>query len=359
MTSRDAWARASGSMGEVFRFVPQERPRPGRGLRLVRGPAVLAAGVPLAAATVAACASPQGSAPTPSTSHAAGSTETAAPAAPPAPETAATVSASPVRPSKVLVVMEENRSYANTARNMPYLVGLGSKYGHATAMRGVTHPSLPNYLAIAGGSTFGITDDRSPSSHPLVSSTVFGQARAAGRQARVYAEGMTTACQRFNTGRYAVRHNPWTYFTSSAEHTGCRANDVPAGTTTSGALHNDIVAGRLPTVGMLVPDVCHDGHDCSAATADAWLRRWMPAIMAGPDYRAGRLAVVITFDEDDKRSGNLVYTAVVHPSLHGKTVTKALNHYSLSASLSRISGRTPLRKAATAPPFLTAFGLAG
>ena len=344
-------------MDVVSRFVPLHRPRRGCSRRRIRGPVALAATLALSA-TLTACASPQGSAPAPSTSHSAGSPESEASAAPPAPETAATLAASPAQPSKVLVIVEENRSYANTARNMPYLVSLGSKYGHATAMRGVTHPSLPNYLAIAAGSTFGITDDRNPSSHPLSAATVFGQARAAGKQARVYAEGMTTACQRFNTGRYAVRHNPWTYFTSSAEYNGCRANDLPSGTTTSGALHNDIVAGRLPTVGMLVPDVCHDGHDCSAATADAWLKRWVPAIMAGPDYRAGRLAVVITFDEDDRRAGNLIYTAVVHPTLHGKTVTKALNHYSLSASLSRISGRTPLRKAATAPPFLTAFGLA-
>ena len=341
-------------MGDVFRLVRPARPRPGGTRRPVHAPVALAAGAALTAATVAACASPQASAPTTSTPLTVSST-TAAPAAP---ETAATLSAATTRPSKVLVIMEENRSYANTARNMPYLVGLGTKYGHTTAMHGVTHPSLPNYLAIAGGSTFGISDDRSPSSHPLSSATVFGQARAAGKTARVYAEGMTSACQRVNTGRYAVRHNPWTYFTSATERSGCRANDVAAGTTTSGALHNDIVAGRLPTVGMLVPDVCHDGHDCSPGTADAWLKRWVPAIMAGPDYRAGRLAVVITFDEDDNRSGNRVYTAVVHPSLHGTTVTKSLNHYSLSASLSRITGQKPLRKAATAPPFLTAFGLA-
>ena len=327
------------------------------------------AGATLIAATLSACASPRTgttpSAAASSSSPGSSTTATGSPtsAAPPSaasvsPQTAATVSAVAPRPSKVLVIMEENRSYANTARNMPYLVSLGSKYGHTTAMHGVTHPSLPNYLAIAGGSTFGISDDRAPSSHPLVSTTVFGQARAAGKQARVYAEGMTSACQRVNSGRYAVRHNPWTYFTSSSERSGCRANDVPSGTTTSGALHNDIVAGRLPTVGMLVPDVCHDGHDCSPGTADAWLKRWVPAIMAGPDYRAGRLAIVITFDEDDNRSGNRVYTAVVHPSLHAKTVTTTLNHYSLSASLSRIAGQKPLRKAATATPFLTAFGLA-
>ena len=38
---------------------------------------------------------------------------------------------------------------------MPYLAGLAGEFGRTTAYRAVTHPSLPNYLAVAGGSTFG------------------------------------------------------------------------------------------------------------------------------------------------------------------------------------------------------------
>ena len=72
--------------------------------------------------------------------------------------------------------------------------------------------------------------------------------------------------------------------------------------------------GSLPNAGMVVPDLCHDAHDCSLATADTWFQTWMTRIQAGPDWRPARLAVVLTADEDDKSAGNRVLTVVAHPS---------------------------------------------
>ncbi|HEY0645964.1 MAG TPA: alkaline phosphatase family protein, partial [Nocardioides sp.] len=96
---------------------------------------------------------------------------------------------------------------------MPFTYGLASTYGHATAYTAMTHPSLPNYLAIVSGSTQGVTDDRNPKDHVLHGHTVLGQAVRAGHTAAVYAEGMPGKCALTNRGsRYAVRHNPWTYF---------------------------------------------------------------------------------------------------------------------------------------------------
>ena len=177
------------------------------------------------------------------------------------------------------------------------------------------------------------------------------------RTAKTYAEGMTKNCQRTNTTRYAVRHNPWAYFASSNERSLCLRYDVPAGRTTTGALHRDVAAGHLPSFSMLIPDLCHDAHDCSLATADAWLKAWLRQIEAGPDFRAGHLAVVVTFDEDDRYAGNHVLTTVMHPARRGVVVTRRLNHYSLSATASRLVGGTPLRRAAGTPSFLAAFGL--
>lgn len=261
------------------------------------------------------------------------------------------------RPSKVLVVVLENHGLSSALRQMPFLTSQAKGYARASSYYAVTHPSLPNYLVLAGGSTFGVTDSKSPSSHRLSGGSVFGQLIAHGRTAKTYAEGMTLRCQRTNRGRYAVRHNPWAYFASSRERSLCLKYDVPAGTTTSGALHRDVAAGRLPTFSMLIPDLCHDAHDCSLATADAWLKRWLRQIKAGPDFRAGRLAVVVTFDEDDRISGNHVLTAVMHPARRGVVVTRRLNHYSLSATASRLAGAPPLRRAAGTPNFLAAFGL--
>jgi hypothetical protein len=257
--------------------------------------------------------------------------------------------------SKVLVVVEENHSLSEMRDQMPYLYGLARQYGYATDYRAATHPSLPNYLAIAGGSTFDVADDASPSAHPLTGPSVFGAAIAAGRTARLYAESMPSVCATAPSGAYAVKHAPWAYFVDEAAL--CQDRMVPAGTPTDGPLASDVAAGELPTVGMLVPDLDHDAHDGTLATADEWLHGWLPAIMAGPDFQGGRLAIVVTADEDDKTDGNRVLTVVIAPGVTDEVVTAPLSHYSLTGLLCEVAGVPPLREAAGAPSFAEAFGL--
>ncbi len=274
-----------------------------------------------------------------------------------APPAAAPATPAPIAVDKVLVIMEENRSVGDVAAHLPYLMAQAHRYGYATDYHAIRHPSLPNYLSIAGGSTFGVTDDEDPAVHEIAGRSVFGALLAGGHTAMTYADGMPTTCALHDHGDYAVRHNPWTYFADPGERSACRRLDVPAGTPTRGALAADVSAGRLPTVGLLVPDVCHDGHDCSAAVTDRWLRSWLPTITAGPDFRSGRLAVVVTWDEDDDHSGNRVPLIVLHPSLTGRTVGGRLDHDALSGSLLRVAGEKPLRKGKGTPDLLEAFGL--
>ncbi len=69
-------------------------------------------------------------------------------------------------PTKVLVIVEENHSLPQMLAGMPYLSRLATKrYGYAARYLAITHPSLPNYLAIAGGSTFGVTNDAGPATN--------------------------------------------------------------------------------------------------------------------------------------------------------------------------------------------------
>lgn len=227
--------------------------------------------------------------------------------------------------TKVLVFIEENHSLNEMAAQMPYTYSLASRYGYATNYHAITHPSLPNYLAIAAGSTFGVTNDASPSSHPLYATTVFGAARAGGRTAKTYAESMPSNCYLGNYGNYAVKHNPWAYFTPSSERTGCQSFDVPVS-----SLATDAARGTLPTNGLVVPNLCNDAHNCSLATADAWLKSQMTAIFAGPDFQSGHLAIVVTADEDDYTQGNTVLTVMIHPSQYHHVVHTYLNHYSLT-----------------------------
>ena len=66
--------------------------------------------------------------------------------------------------------------------------------------------------------------------------------------------------------------------------------------------------------------------------------------MAGPDWRAGHLAIVVTADEDDHHQDNLVLTAVAHPSLHGAVVTTPLSHYSLARLYSEVVAAAAARR---------------
>ncbi len=265
--------------------------------------------------------------------------------------------AADVRPSKVLVVVEENNSATSALQQMPYLAGMADAYGQSTDYRAVAHPSLPNYLAIAGGSTFGVADDDNPASHPIAGDSVFDRAVATGRSAKTYAEAMPAPCAVDPAGGYAVKHNAWAYLSDPTSRSNCQRFDVPAGTASSGPLRTDVDAGTLPTVGELIPNLCHDGHDCSLGTADDWLREWLPVVMAGPDYQSGRLAIVVTFDEDDDSGPNTVLTTVVAPNIMHVRSGETFTHYSLSRYLAELSGTSPLGAAASAPSLRPAFGL--
>lgn len=264
----------------------------------------------------------------------------------PAPKTAVT---------KVLVFVEENHSLSQMQKGMPYLFSQANKYGYGTGYTAATHPSLPNYLAFASGSTFGIADDSSPSSHAIAAPDVFGAAIAAGRKAKSYQESMPSNCATTSKSPYAVKHNPWAYVGS--DRTRCLAGDVPSGTSTSGALHADIAAGTLPNVGEVTPNLNNDAHDGTLSTADGWLKSWLTLIYASPDWASGHLAVIITADEDDRHQGNLVLTTVIHPSQHGHVVTTRLTHYSLTTLLTQVGHASCIRSGCTAPSFANAFGL--
>jgi hypothetical protein len=53
------------------------------------------------------------------------------------------------------VIVMENRSYDQAIAG-GYTAKLAADYSAATDYHGVSHPSLPNYLAMTSGSTWGI-----------------------------------------------------------------------------------------------------------------------------------------------------------------------------------------------------------
>jgi acid phosphatase len=270
------------------------------------------------------------------------------------------VAATRARATKVLVLIEENHSYAQMRSGMPYLTKLSNTYGYATHWTALAHPSEPNYLGIAGGSTFGITDDKAPTAHKAQigsANSVFDQALAAGRTAAAYAESMPKNCHIYDypdrangVPKYAVRHNPWVYFPS--HRADCLAHDFPL---TNFA--HDAAKNALPNVGFLIPNLDHDAHDGSLSTADVWLRQTLAPVLASSDFATGKLVVIVTADEDDKKAGNTVLTSVLTPALSHKVATTPLTHYSLTRYIAQVLGVSPLRNGAHAPDLKAAFGL--
>ena len=266
----------------------------------------------------------------------------------------ATPAATPGRAGKLLVIMEENHSAGEVLPSgMPYLWRLARRYGYATDWNAIGHPSLPNYLAIFAGSAFINPPDCSPGSGcSYPGPSVFGQALARGETARAYQESMPQRCDTSSSGEYAVKHNPWAYF--PAEAAACRAGDLPAGTPARGALAADVRSGTLPAIGMITPNLMNDAHDGTLAQADAWLHGWLPVIMSGPDWREGRLAIVVVFDEGD--TTNQVPFVLLAPWVSATVLRRPADHYALTRLIDEVIGAPPLRHAGHAVNIAPRFG---
>src|SRR3989441_2776320 len=203
----------------------------------------------LVLACVLACASPAATAPR----------ETDAPATPSPPTVtptpSAAASAAPARPHVFVIVME-NASLAR-ALAAPDIAMLASTYRVAMNYHAVARPSLPTYLALTSGSTWGVTDD---DYHVLPAGGLGAQLSAAGVPWRAYMEGLSAdGCVR-SPYPYAVKHNPFAYYGGA-----CPENVVPLD-----ALDADL-AGETPQFVWISPGLCHDGHDCTPSGAGAWL----------------------------------------------------------------------------------------
>jgi phosphoesterase family protein len=90
----------------------------------------------------------------------------------------------------------------------------------------------------------------------------------------------------------------------------------------------DLAAGMLPDFSLVVPDLCHDMHDCPVATGDAWLRRFLRPLLGGGALRDG--VVFVVFDEDDGAGGDHVAALALGPLVRpGSSSRQRLDHYAL------------------------------
>ena len=222
---------------------------------------------------------------------------------------------------------------------------------------------------MVAGSTGGISSDCT--SCTTSASNLFGQLRRNGRSWKVFAESMPSNCSSTGTSRYVKRHNPPTYFPKLAAD--CARWDVPMGSAPGGRFATALANGWLPAFTMVVPDMCNDMHDCSIATGDVWLSKWIPRIAATADYRLGHTVVLLTWDEGEGRATPARSTALpISPTRAVTSGAGAVGHHArrhlvgravlalLAASHDRGAAGdadVPLGRAATSTSMRGAFGL--
>jgi hypothetical protein len=231
-------------------------------------------------------------------------------------------------------------------RAAPFETSLAHKCGTASDYEAVGSPSLPNYLGATSGSTYGVDDDGPPAAHQIATDNLLRQVRAAGGRAVSYEEAMPAPCVLHSASRYAVKHNPASYYSSPEDRAACLHDDVPLGAADSGALADDLAHRTLPMFAFVTPDLCHDTHDCRVDTGDRWLATWVPRLLASTEYRSGTTAIFIVWDEPTP----MPFIVLAPTVLPGSTITTNIDHYALLRTTEELLGLSPyLGAAATAP----------
>ena len=233
--------------------------------------------------------------------------------------------------SHIFVIVMENAEYSDIigSSDAPYTNSLASSYGLATQYYAVSHPSLPNYLSLIGGDTFGVTSDCTDC---LVNAPNLVDALEAGYKTwRAYMEDMPSPCFTGDAYPYMQKHDPFIYFDDVRNNAARCHNIVPLT-----GLAADLSSGTAPDFVWITPNMCHDMHDCSTATGDAWLSHEVPLILASSAWKQGG-ALFITWDEGTSSDGCCAYatggrvaTLVISPlgKSHVQSATPH-DHYSL------------------------------
>jgi phosphatidylinositol-3-phosphatase len=243
-------------------------------------------------------------------------------------------------PRHVFLIVMENHS-PEEALAGPFTASLAAKYGVANNYRAITHPSVPNYLALTSGSTWDIQDD---SYHALPKRDLGTQLTAAGVTWRAYMEGLGAGGCLDSPLPYDPGHNPFAYYGGA-----CPANVVPLT-----QMAGDLTA-NTPRFSWITPDMCHDTHNCPVATGDDWLKQTVGQITDSAAWKSDGI-LFITWDEDDGSASNRVLTLVLAPGKGHRQSTAPYDHYSLLATIEDLMGVGRLGEAAKARPMSDLLG---
>jgi acid phosphatase len=279
--------------------------------------------------------------------------------------------------TNVFVILMENTTLATLESNIssaPNLKTWQGQYATGADYHGVSHPSLPNYIALTSGDTQGIGCDCGAkpnqgtcfpvldicltcSCNQAVTGHIADQLEAANKTWKDFGEDMGTPCNLTDSGNYVTRHNPFLYYNNiQTSSTRCKAHVVD---------YKSFDPTNADTFSFIAPNLIDDMHDqavpTNIAAGDAWLGKNVPPILASNAYKNGGLLVVV-WDEDDGSGGiggttdDPVGIWVFSPFAKsgGFSAKSKYDHYSLLATFEDGLDLGRIGKAATATP-LTEF----
>jgi hypothetical protein len=249
----------------------------------------------------------------------------------------------------VIVVVEENHSIGQIigSPQAPFLTRLAGEGALLTSYFAITHPSLPNYIAMVSGDTQGITSDCGDCN--VDAPNLADQLEAAGISWKAYMEDLPAPCSDAHTaGAYAKKHDPFMYFASVRDHPDRCAKVVPYD-----QLDADLAAGRLPRLVFVTPNLDHDMHGAGeggddaalVAAADRWLEGFYGKLAGSSAWRDDT-RLVVTWDEGHGAgtgagtgccgglaTGGRVATIVAGPRVKPSRDNTTYSHYALLRSI--------------------------
>src|SRR5580692_3024178 len=215
----------------------------------------------------------------------------------------------------VFVIMMENTSYddllspSNT--NTTFIQQLAANNGLATNYFGVTHVSLPNYIAATSGQTWGSNSDDISQAPLFNHENLVDQLEAAHVSWKAYMESLPFPGDLVNTtpdGLYVRKHDPFLMYPDVYQNPARADNVVPLT-----QLSTDLSTGNVPRFVWITPNICNDMHggapscpfpnsptDALQAAlykdGDNFLRTWVGLITHSKAWTR-HSAIFITWDE--------------------------------------------------------------
>lgn len=240
----------------------------------------------------------------------------------------------------IVIIIFENKEFGTVIGNnqMIYFNLLASSYTLLTEHYAVTHPSLPNYLSLVSGDTFGITDNCEDCYINFLS--LPDLIEQSGRTWKTYQDDMPEPCFSGSTLRYVQKHNPFMYFDSiRLNPERCNRSVVPLT-----QLDEDIAANALPNFIFITPDICYSAHDCELELADGWLKENVQKLYLALEATKEPYLIILTWDEGQgthsccglpELAGGRVATVLISPQVRQSFQDHTpYTHYSILKTIS-------------------------